>query len=124
MDPRMLTSKLRRDGPTRRVPVALAMAALGMGCVFVALAAEQASSPKPVAASQATKTSNPPFEDFVGAEACARCHQREYDLWKSSTHGRAGGLPHETKVIARFDGKPLRFKDATITPTTNQQGGY
>jgi tetratricopeptide (TPR) repeat protein len=59
------------------------------------------------------------FEDFAGAEACAKCHQKEYNVWKNSTHGRAGGSPHDTKVIARFDGKPLQFADGTVTPTLN-----
>jgi len=69
----------------------------------------------------ATKA-EPRFEDFAGSEACARCHQTEFDLWKQSTHGRAGGKPGETKIIARFDGQPLRFKDAVVTPATNHAG--
>lgn len=66
----------------------------------------------------------PEFTDFAGSEACARCHQKEYDLWNASTHGRAGGTPASTKVMARFDGQPLRFRDATVIPTTNAQGQY
>jgi Cytochrome c554 and c-prime len=47
---------------------------------------------------------NPPHpDDFVGAEACARCHAREYELWKDSTHGKAGGTPNEVTIIAKFD---------------------
>ncbi len=64
----------------------------------------------------------PRFEDFVGAEACARCHQKQFDLWKSSTHGRAGGLPGEVPLIARFDGQPLRFKDGIVIPTNSPAG--
>lgn len=56
------------------------------------------------------------FEDFVGAEACAKCHAGEYQKWRASTHGRAGGAPNEVKVIARFDGQPLRFRDAVVIP--------
>jgi len=66
----------------------------------------------------------PRFEDFAGSDACARCHQKEFDLWKNSTHGRAGGKPGEATIIARFDGQPLRFKDAVVVPTTNQQGHH
>jgi len=66
----------------------------------------------------------PRFEDFVGAESCARCHQKQYDLWKNSTHGQAGGAPGEARIIARFDGHPLVFKDAVVTPTTNRAGDY
>src|SRR4051812_16967693 len=68
--------------------------------------------------------SKPKVQDFLGAEACAKCHQKQFDLWKSSTHGQAGGTPHEAKVIARFDGQPLRFKDGTVTPLINTRGEY
>lgn len=56
------------------------------------------------------------FSDFVGAEKCAECHRAEYDRWRASTHGRAGGLPGKVEVIARFDGQPLHFRDAVVTP--------
>ncbi len=64
----------------------------------------------------------PKFEDFLGAEACATCHAREYSLWKSSTHGRAGGAPNEVSPIARFDNQPLRFRDAIVTPSRTPDG--
>lgn len=64
------------------------------------------------------------FQDFAGSEACAKCHQQQYDLWKASTHGLAGGAPKDTRVIARFDGQPLRFRDGIVTPTTNSQGDF
>ncbi len=59
----------------------------------------------------------PKFEDFIGAEACAKCHQPQFDQWKSSPHGRAGGTPGTVPLIARFDGRPLQFKDAVVIPT-------
>src|SRR5207245_10732455 len=55
--------------------------------------------------------------DFVGAEACASCHVAEYEMWKRSTHGRAGGPPNPGRVIAPFDGRPLRFRGAVVTPS-------
>jgi tetratricopeptide (TPR) repeat protein len=54
--------------------------------------------------------------DFVGADRCARCHSAEYTAWSASTHGRAGGAPAPGRVIAAFDGKPIRFRDAVVTP--------
>jgi tetratricopeptide (TPR) repeat protein len=54
--------------------------------------------------------------DFVGAEACAPCHERQYEAWSTSTHGRAGGEPEPAVVIAPFDGRPINFADATVTP--------
>lgn len=92
-----------------------------LACIVLAAVSDLHSAdlpPLPPLARAAT----PRFEDFAGSEACARCHQKEFDLWKTSTHGHAGGKPSETKIISRFDGQPLRFKDAVVTPTTNQQG--
>ncbi len=57
-------------------------------------------------------------DDFVGAEACARCHRAEYDTWRRSTHGTAGGAPSRAMVIAAFDGPEIRFRDAVVIPTS------
>lgn len=64
-----------------------------------------------------------PLHDFVGAETCAKCHPNEYNAWKTSTHGRAGGEPSTAEIIAPFDGQPLFFKDATVVPTKSPDGG-
>ncbi len=64
------------------------------------------------------------WEDFVGAEACAGCHKAQYDVWRASTHGRAGGAPAHGVVIARFNGAPIRFKNATVTPRVTPRGEY
>lgn len=56
------------------------------------------------------------MEDFVGAEACAECHESQYRAWAVSTHGQAGGAPDPSFVIAPFDGRPLRFADAEVIP--------
>jgi tetratricopeptide (TPR) repeat protein len=63
------------------------------------------------------------FADFVGSEACASCHQREYDAWSRSTHGRAGGAPSAERSIADFDGRPIRFADAVVIPSV-RGGSY
>ena len=55
-------------------------------------------------------------EAFVGSDACADCHEEQYDAWRGSTHGRAGGRPGPSVVIAPFDGRALRFADATVVP--------
>ena len=61
--------------------------------------------------------------DFVGAEACRSCHQDQYDAWAVSTHGEAGGSPDPSVVIPAFDGQPIRFLDATVTPRM-RDGAY
>lgn len=55
--------------------------------------------------------------DFTGAESCAGCHAEQYTQWRGSVHGRAGGAPSASTVIAPFNGMPIRFRDATVTPS-------
>jgi tetratricopeptide (TPR) repeat protein len=58
------------------------------------------------------------FADFAGAEACAECHAPQYAAWSASTHGQAGGTPSPDVLMGAFDGRPIRFADATVTPRT------
>lgn len=53
---------------------------------------------------------------FVGAERCADCHASEFAAWQQSTHGRAGGPPSSSQVIAAFNGSVIRFANAVVTP--------
>jgi len=62
--------------------------------------------------------------DFVGSEACASCHESQYNAWKASTHGKAGGPPSKEVVIAPFDGTPMKFKDAEVVPQITKDGKY
>ena len=64
----------------------------------------------------ASATTTP--DDFVGADACASCHRTEYNRWRTSTHGNAGGTPSPATVIAPFNGAPIRFRDAEVLPTS------
>ncbi len=66
----------------------------------------------------------PTLEDFAGADACAQCHKPQYDTWRASTHGNAGGVPSRSTVLARFDSSPIRFSDAVVIPSVNQNGEY
>lgn len=63
-------------------------------------------------------------DDFAGADACRECHGAQYALWTRSTHGRAGGPPRRDVVIAPFDGRPIRFRDAVVTPSVSPRGEY
>ncbi len=54
--------------------------------------------------------------DFVGSEACASCHRAAFDAWSGSTHAKAGGDPGKVRVLAPFDGTPIRFRDGTVVP--------
>ncbi len=64
------------------------------------------------------------YEDFAGATTCEECHEAQYSVWLNSTHGRAGGNPSEDLIIARFDGNPIRFADAVVTPTVDADSSY
>jgi len=68
--------------------------------------------------------SAPVSADFLGADACSECHAAQYDTWKSSTHGRAGGPPTRERVIAPFNSQPIRFRDAQVTPQVTANGTY
>ena len=73
--------------------------------------ADSSGTPTP-----ASQISIPSRDEFVGANACASCHLQQFEQWKRSTHGRAGGFPGQIEVIARFDGRPLHFANAVVTP--------
>ncbi len=60
----------------------------------------------------------------VGSETCGECHGEAYEAWSASTHGTAGGPPSPATVIAPFDGRPIQFADATVTPVVSDEGAY
>jgi tetratricopeptide (TPR) repeat protein len=86
-------------------------------------AGERIALPSPPEVSVARASDSVRFADFVGSEACASCHQREYEAWGRSTHGRAGGKPSAERSIANFDGRPIRFADAVVIPSV-RDGRY
>ena len=77
----------------------------------------------PATIEHAAITNKISFDDFIGAEACAPCHAAQYAQWKKSTHGNAGGEPGQARVIAKFNGEPLHFKDAVVIPS-QKNGEY
>jgi hypothetical protein len=105
--------------------LSVGLIAIAAGAAVAVLLLSPRKKPPPAAVvMQPAERAGTRFEDFVGAETCARCHAQQYDLWRRSTHGRAGGKPSQMEMIARFDGQPLQFKDAVVTPSTNAQGDY
>jgi tetratricopeptide (TPR) repeat protein len=105
--------------PLRRLRTAGMAAAIALAVLIVAgiarfaglLGAAPLPPPREVAAAPLT-----PRNAFVGATACKECHVTEFAAWERSTHGRAGGAPSDVRVIAAFNGPPMRFRDATVTP--------
>jgi tetratricopeptide (TPR) repeat protein len=71
----------------------------------------------PFPAPRAVAGAGPRWEDFAGAAACADCHAAQSAAWARSTHGNAGGAATPARVIAPFDGTPIRFRDAAVIPS-------
>ncbi len=107
------------DRGLRPWPLAAAVVAFCLGAVGVLRPSGFAiQGAPPVHATQATESILDAQPGFVGAETCGTCHADEYTAWAGSTHGRAGGPPNDESVIAPFDGTPIAFADATVTPSS------
>jgi hypothetical protein len=73
----------------------------------------------------ADATSGPPAaRGFAGSATCQNCHTDQFEAWRTSTHGTAGGPPGPETVIAPFDGTPIEFADGRVTPTIEPSGAY
>ncbi len=110
------------------IVVALAIAALlvvfrpwsgDVGDAEGAGASREALPPPTARLTAASVTS----DDFLGSDACADCHRAEFDVWRRSTHGTAGGAPSPATIIAAFNGAPIRFRDAEVLATASA-GAY
>src|SRR5262245_945818 len=110
-----------RKHPTRFV---IAGAVIGVCAVLAFLVNRNRPEAEPQRSKTTATAQTAESQDFAGSEACARCHQKQYALWKDSTHGLAGGEPGQASIIARFDGQPLYFRDAVVTPTKTPKGEY
>jgi tetratricopeptide (TPR) repeat protein len=111
--------------PGRSVRLALILFAAGVAATGM-FAVGRYHMTRPVAFPAPRERVTPALSraDFVGAEACAGCHVEQFATWRRSTHARAGGPPSSANVIAPFDGKPIRFRDATVTPRVLRGGSY
>jgi len=61
---------------------------------------------------------------FVGSKACSECHSDQFQVWESSTHGKAGGPATPKNVIGDFSGNALFLKDAVFLPIKTKDGEY
>ncbi|MCG8606495.1 tetratricopeptide repeat protein, partial [bacterium] len=94
----------------------------------------QSNSPRPDLLDSSRKPFPPPkpppnlqtivFEDFVGSEVCSECHAEEYEVWRQSTHGRAGGSPESIDIIGKFNREVIHFKDAKVIPGIDASQNY
>jgi cytochrome c553 len=58
---------------------------------------------------------------FVGSAACAECHPREHEGWRSSQHAVAMQEATDKTVLGRFDGGT--FSHGGVTSTFFKKGG-
>ncbi len=120
----------RSAGASRKRVLGVAAATLVLGVaswgawgLVGAEPGERVEFPPPRAGGEAEE-SPVTYDDFVGSSVCEECHEEQYEKWSRSTHGRAGGTPSREVIIANFDGTPIRFKDAVVTPWINERGEY
>jgi tetratricopeptide (TPR) repeat protein len=106
----------------RSLPFIGAMAVVTAGMTLWLLVGPGARSSQP--RGNAAVLAGPAFEDFAGADSCEECHEEQYEAWLESTHAKAGGAPDTESVIAPFDGRPMRFADAIVTPVVDDGGHY
>ncbi len=118
-----------RSGKGRRrwiVAVVVVVAVGGAAAVLLLRGGGGAGAPaagtSPLPAPVGAPASDVAYSDFTGSDACASCHPSETSAWRTSTHGRAGGAPTLDRVIARFDGRPVRMKDASFLPRADADG--
>jgi tetratricopeptide (TPR) repeat protein len=109
-----------RGAPRPRVVMSLVAVAVLAGLLLFAVRRGRESGitavgPLPPPRQSAPRDSIGPA-DFVGAAACAACHRTQYAAWRASTHAAAGGPPGEVRLIAPFNGRPIRFQDADVIP--------
>jgi len=129
----------RREAESRRAPQApparaprrrrlvvltLGFVAVGLGLGIWALARRSRPTEAFPPPHRTTPTSSISLEDFVGADRRCGCHRDQYDAWRTSTHGRAGGSPRDVQLIVAFDGRPIRFRDAVVIPHVTSDGRH
>ena len=103
----------KRVTVTVAVAVAVVVLVLALVLVLRGSGAGDASAPFPPPRALVADSIKP--GDFAGAESCASCHAEQYRAWTASTHGQAGGPP-AGRVLREFDGTPIVFRDARVTP--------
>lgn len=109
--------------PLRRLLILLGVAAAALAAAILVVKRPRGSLevsadpfPAPKVASIAAST---PQDAFIGPERCAQCHAAQVAAWRGSTHARAGGPPGQVRLVAPFDGTPIRFSDAQVIPSSS-----
>jgi predicted CXXCH cytochrome family protein len=54
-----------------------------------------------------------PAVSFTGGKACIECHQKEYNLWKSSDHANAMALATDSTILGDFNNAEITVNGKT-----------
>ncbi|MET0216002.1 MAG: tetratricopeptide repeat protein [Vicinamibacterales bacterium] len=61
---------------------------------------------------------------YIGSDACASCHHREADEWRTSQHRDAMADATDESVLGRFDGSPFSYAGTTSTFSKRDDAFY
>lgn len=98
--------------------VAIALAVSVLSLLFAWLLLRPATAPHPVASGTDAPSS---VAKFVGSQACAACHQTDFQAWQGSHHDLAMQHATSSSVLAPFHGET--FTEAGITSRFRQRDG-
>ncbi len=109
-----------------KIVIRLAVAVLAAAALIYVLVARRLSAP--------TEAVDPASDSvrFVGTSACIKCHEQEYNLWRTSDHALAMAVAADSTVLAPFHGETFvqhgirsRFfrRDGKFMVTTEGPGG-
>jgi predicted CXXCH cytochrome family protein len=108
-----------QPSPRRRHRTSLVFA---LGCVAAVLLLSRSSF---AAAAQSAATpmaaSGQPRSEFVGSQACGKCHAKTYEAWRSSHH--ALSMQEATRATVLGDFNNARFTYNGVTSTFFTRGG-
>ena len=116
-------ARARADEEVRRLTAALGVAALAAGGLGSACGAAPVGGPiaRP---GLLTVASNVTRADYVGTQACARCHQQIVDAFVRSPMHRMTRRVDTTDVMAPFSGAKIDLAGGSVTAFSEQGRKY
>ncbi|MCA9176623.1 MAG: ammonia-forming cytochrome c nitrite reductase subunit c552 [Planctomycetales bacterium] len=63
-------------------------------------------------------------DDYVGPEACAKCHAKQFEHWQTHPHSRMNLNPSATSVLGDFSGVRIDYGSGHVTFETEDEQYY
>ena len=63
-------------------------------------------------------------QDYAGAEACRKCHEKNYDAWSNHSHRWMNTLASTDTVKGRFDGSEISYLGGTAKFVKTDNGNF